>query len=93
MRLWKNVTGAIKIETRFINFGLKGSADISGILCDGTRIEIEVKSGNAVQSEQQKKFQKMIELFKGIYILARSKDDAVNQLQEICRLRGIDLSR
>lgn len=91
VRLWKCATGTAKIGNRYISFGLKGAADLTGILCDGTRLEIEVKSGAATQSEEQKNFQKMIEKYGGIYILARSEDDAVNQLQEICRLRGISL--
>ncbi len=81
----------MKIRDRFISFGLKGAADISGIIVGGVRLEIEIKSGEAKQSVEQKNFQKMIEKFGGIYILARSKDDAVNQLQEICRLRRIEI--
>lgn len=88
-RLWKQTTGGTKTTHGFIRYGLVGSGDISGILQDGSRIEIEVKSGSAKQSPQQKKFQAMIEKYNGIYFLVRSSEDAENQLQEICRLRSL----
>lgn len=88
------MTGAVKINGRFIHFGVKGAADLSGIIkCGGIRLEIEVKSGGAVQTAEQKNYEKMIKDFGGIYILARDRDDAVNKLQEVLRLRGVDLSR
>ncbi len=74
-----------------LKYGLKGSADISGILIIGTRLEIEVKTGNAKQSPQQLKFQAMIEKYNGIYLVVRSRDDAFNQLQEVCRVRCIQI--
>jgi hypothetical protein len=61
---------------RIVKFGTPGAADLSGILEDGRRIEIEVKTATGRQSEQQKRFQAMIEKFNGIYILARSIEDA-----------------
>ena len=61
-------------ELSYLTFGLPGSADISGILKDGRRLEIECKTGNAKQSKQQKKFQEMIEKFGGVYILTHSSD-------------------
>ena len=56
-------------------------ADLSGILADGRRLEIEVKALYGHQSEEQARYQAMIERFQGIYILARSADDALAQLQ------------
>lgn len=54
-----------------IQFGLVGSADILGILCNGKMLAIEVKTGAGRQTSEQKNFQKMILSFKGVYILAR----------------------
>ena len=62
---------------RVISFGLPGSPDLIGILINGRFLAIEVKTGNARQSNVQKNFQKMIEKFGGTYILARSVRDAV----------------
>jgi len=60
---------------------LKGSADISGILRGGKRIEIEVKTGRAVQQQNQKDFQRMIEMMGGYYYVARSVQDAITFVQ------------
>lgn len=80
LRVWKANTGAVKTDGRFIRFGLPGMADITGILAGGRRLEIEVKTGSARQTTQQKNFQEMIEHFGGIYILARSVDDVTTVL-------------
>jgi len=45
------------------------------------RLEIEIKSGQASQTDQQKSWQRMVESLGGIYILARSADDAAKQLE------------
>lgn len=81
--MWKQTTGVAKQGDRYIRFGLKGSADITGILKDGRRIEIECKSGAARQSKDQQSYQKMIEKFGGVYLVVRSVEDANNQLQKI----------
>ena len=73
-RLWSNNTGTVFTRGRKISFGLTGSSDIIGLRrCDGKFLAIEIKTGKAVQSKKQKDFQKMIEAFGGIYILARKK--------------------
>lgn len=58
-----------------ISFGVKGQADLSGILKTGHRLEIEVKTDTGKQSKDQEIFQKVIESKNGCYILARSVDD------------------
>lgn len=76
--MWANNTGAIKLEdcgycnttARFITFGLKGSSDIIGVY-KGLFLAIEIKTGNATQSKQQKVFEKMICNMGGIYVLIR----------------------
>ncbi len=71
-RVWANNTGAVKVMSgRFIRFGLKGSSDIVGIDEDGKFIAIEVKTGKAVQSTQQKMFMKMITERGGRFYLVR----------------------
>jgi len=66
------VKEAIK-DLRLIKYGKVGSADITGILPDGRRIEIEIKTGKAVQSKDQKIFQKIIEERNGVYLLVSDK--------------------
>lgn len=91
LRIWKQNTGAMKIGERYISFGLKGSADLSGILLDGTRLEVEVKSGAAKQNDAQVNFEKMIETFNGVYMVVRSANEFFSKLQEVCRIRGISI--
>lgn len=84
VRLWKNATGVARSldSERVVSFGLKGSSDLIGILKTGKFLAVEIKTGKAVQTEQQKNFQAMIERFGGLYILARSVQDALDQLEK-----------
>ena len=75
MRLWRQNVGTMRINDRVIKYGQKGMADLSGILPDGRRLEIEVKTPRGRQSDAQKNWQIMIERFGGVYILARSVAD------------------
>lgn len=82
LRIWRNNTGSIKTpDGRFVTFGLKGSADILGIMRGGRFLAIEVKTATGRQSEHQKNFQNMIESFGGVYILARSVEDVKRRLE------------
>lgn len=93
MRVWRNnrvKTMAIGRggQPRMISAGVDGQADISGILAVptpggliGIRLEIEVKAGKDKQSDAQKNFQRMIEGFGGIYILARGVDSALADIE------------
>ena len=78
LRLWRNNTGvAERADGGRIRFGVPGQADLSGILVDGRRLEIEVKQPGRYQTQQQRAFEAMIRQYGGVYILARSVDDAV----------------
>jgi len=83
IRVWQNNTGSIKIQNRFVSFGLKGSADILGIIKGGTFLAIEVKTGKAKQTTEQKNFELMILSFGGIYILANSVNDVYDRLNHL----------
>ena len=85
MRLWRQNTGvALTLDKkRMTTFGVKGGGDLSGLLRPfGTRLEIEVKSERGRQSEQQQRFQEMIESFGGVYVLARNENEAEEQIAE-----------
>jgi hypothetical protein len=81
VRLWRNNVGAAKGRGKqgreyFVRFGLPGSADLSGLLANGRRLEVEVKRPKGGRhAEEQKSFGAMIERFGGLYVLARSVDD------------------
>ena len=83
IRLWRANAGASCIGGRFIRFGIPGQADLTGILPDGRRLEIEVKSAKGRQTAPQRNFQNMIERFNGMYILARSINDVRRRFDEL----------
>jgi len=67
---------------RVIKYGLAGSADITGILKNGKRVEIECKTGKGKLHLRQKAFQKMILDHEGIYIVARSVDQVISDIEK-----------
>jgi hypothetical protein len=73
---WRQNTGVAKAGDRSIRFGVPGQADITGV-ANGRRVEIEVKSPTGRQRPDQKAFQSRITDAGGIYIVARSLDDAL----------------
>ena len=75
MRLWRANVGAAMFKGRLVRFGVPGQADLTGMLNNGIRLEIEVKADDGVQSDEQIDYQNMIQKFGGVYILARSVDD------------------
>ena len=82
-RFWGQPTGAAYRNGSLVRYGLIGSADISGILIGGRRVEIEVKTGKAIQSDEQKFFESMIKMMGGIYFVAHSVDEAINSLKSM----------
>ena len=77
LRLWKQASGvALTMDgKRKFRFGVKGWADIGGIRSDGVVVQIECKTGAAVQSKSQTNWQAMIERMGGVYIVARKVSD------------------
>jgi len=75
--LWPNEVGVAALGRRKVRYGLcNGSADLIGILRGGRFIGIEVKTGHATQSREQKLFQALVLRMGGIYVVARSIEDA-----------------
>jgi len=74
-------TGTAWINGQPVSFGYPGAADITGILPDGRRLEIECKSPTGRQSAKQKRYQEKIEANHGVYLLVRS----VSDLEEGCK--------
>jgi hypothetical protein len=59
--------------------GVKGSADISATI-KGKSVKIEVKIGKDRQSEHQKKYQESIENSGGLYLIATSFEQFINNI-------------
>lgn len=83
VRLWRaNVLVAQDKTGRIVRAGVKGQADISGILAPhGRRVEIECKTQRGRQSDAQERWERMIRYHGGIYVLARSVDDVKEALE------------
>ena len=81
VHLWRHNTGLARtIDGRYIRFGLIGSADIIGAV-RGHPVAIETK--RTVGGRHAKKQQDFAEAWTkagGVYILARSVDDALSAL-------------
>lgn len=81
--VWRNNTGAFKAQgsNRYIAFGLKGSADIIGMVGTGPNrgrfIAVECKSTKGRIKPEQKLFRDRVLAKGGFYILARSLDDLI----------------
>ena len=78
-------TGMAWINGQPVSFGFPGAADVTGILPDGRRLEVECKSPTGKQSDKQRRYQQRIEENHGVYWLIRS----VEELEE--RLRALGL--
>jgi hypothetical protein len=78
---WRNNSGAVQIGERFLRYGLKGSADILGVLPSGRFLAIECKAPGGVQSPNQKWFQQKIEINGGVYLLVESAAELADKLK------------
>lgn len=82
LALWRQNTGAVKADKRFIVFGLVGAADYSGIfLPNGRRVEIELKSPTGTQSKNQKTFQRLIDEATGVYTVGSDPAAILEELK------------
>ncbi len=90
LRIWRQNTGVfLTLDGRDkVSVGVPGAADLSGIMIDGRRLEIEVKTETGRQSLKQERYMKMIRAMNGIYILTRSLPDCLKQLKRA----GYDLT-
>lgn len=67
-----------------VKFGVPGQADISGLIAPwGRRLEIECKTATGRQSAEQFRFQRVVETFGGLYLLARSVEDVDAVMNEL----------
>ena len=70
--VWRNSTGTFRQGDRYVQCGIPGQADITGILPGGRRLEVEVKTATGRASKAQLRFREKIEAAGGLYVLARS---------------------
>lgn len=82
-----NLMKAMK-DLIIISYGTIGHPDIAGIYY-GRWIGIEIKTGNAKQSAEQKFFEKMIKERQGIYITVNDSRPIREQLSELDKMRDL----
>lgn len=86
---WRNNTGSFVLKgeggsNRFFRAGLKGSADILGIIRGGRMIAIEVKRPGGKLSDDQSYFLERINKLGGIAFVATSIDDVETMIEGGC---------
>lgn len=69
----------ILTEARPVNFGLPGSADVHGVQ-QGVAVAVEFKTPVGRQSDQQKLFERAWVRVGGVYVLARSPEEAADKV-------------
>lgn len=75
---WKqNTVGIQKADGTYIPAGLRGVADILGVLPDGRFLAIEVKSPGGRVSVDQRLFLNNVEINKGFQLVAYSVEDVI----------------
>jgi penicillin-binding protein-related factor A (putative recombinase) len=79
--VWRANTGAIKIDRRFVRFGVPGQADITGVY-HGRRVEIEVKKPGKLSTltDNQRAFLESIKAHGGVVAVVTSLDEAMDAL-------------
>lgn len=77
---YRRNVGAFKAGDRFVRFGVAGQADIAGCI-EGRMVEIEVKRPGQKQRAEQRHWQQAIERCGGVYVLAYSPEQAVEELR------------
>lgn len=63
-------------RARVVQFGLKGAADLTGVLACGKRLELECKRDGGKQSKDQQVFQRVMEALGALYAVVHSADEA-----------------
>ena len=81
LRIARVNTGAAMVgapgRQRLVRFGVPGTADICGLIApSGRMLMIEVKALRGKQRDAQVTMQRVVQAFGGIYVVARSLEEA-----------------
>ena len=80
--VWRQNTGKAQMRGQWVQFGLPGQADITGLLPNGRRLEVELKSDSGRLSAEQRAFAARIRAAGGLYIAARTLDEVLTPVLE-----------
>lgn len=82
---WRNNTGVADQRGHVVRYGLgNGSADLIGLF-RGRFVAVEIKTPTGRQSEDQRRWQSLVESKQGVYVIVRSEDEARELLAELHR--------
>ena len=84
LTVWRNNSGALVDQRgQLVRYGQPGSADVLGVASpSGRLIAIEVKAARGKLSERQQAWGAMIQRHGGVYIIARSVEEALGGLRD-----------
>jgi len=87
VEVWRMNTGGARTSTGFVHYGEKGQADLAGLMApSGRRLEIELKAARGNMRKDQIAYRARIERLGGLYIVARTIEQAV---VPICKFLGL----
>lgn len=82
-RVWRQHVGAfLGPSGNVVKVGIEGQADIGGVLCNGRALQVEVKSATGRTSDAQERWGAMVRRLGGLWLVARSADEAVAAVRE-----------
>ncbi len=91
LMVWRNETGVgltMSEPHRPFHYGLIGSSDIFVLVQNGPLVGLEVKTGNATQSKQQRNFHRRIKQLGHEYCVVRSVQEAVAFVRGVITRKG-----
>lgn len=92
VKVWRQNTGAVvseyKGKKRFMRFGQKGQADITGLTNSGVRIEIEIKRGGEKPTDAQLDWLRTMWSYGAITFWTDSIERCVEQTRDAFIFRG-----
>jgi len=85
--MWNNESGVARYGPSVVRYGVgKGGSDLIGIIKGSGRfLAIEIKTGNARLTKEQKLFQQLVRAFGGVAETVRTVDDATGLIDNIKR--------
>ena len=82
-RIFRMNTGAVKIEGRYVKYGVPGQPDLF-LFANNWFCGIEVKAPGGYQSKQQKAFEAMLKGYGHGYVVAHSLKVAISYIECVC---------
>lgn len=75
--IWNNESGVATYPRHVVKYGVgKGGSDLIGVVAGGRFIALEVKTGRARPTKEQRMFLSLVQQFGGYAAIVRSEEDA-----------------